>query len=34
MNSATERRAIPGPAGALDVAIDAPAAGLRGVAVL
>lgn len=34
MNAATERRAIPGPAGPLDVAIDAPAAGLRGVAVL
>ncbi|BAL97747.1 alpha/beta hydrolase [Rubrivivax gelatinosus] len=34
MNAATERRAIPGPVGPLDVAIDAPAAGLRGVAVL
>lgn len=36
MNAQTERHEVPGPAGAIDCAIDAPAAGtaLRGVAVL
>ncbi|MDM4767987.1 alpha/beta fold hydrolase [Pelomonas sp. SE-A7] len=34
MNSQTEKRLIAGPAGAIEIAIDQPAAELRGVAVL
>jgi len=34
MNSHTERMSVPGPAGMLECAVDVPAGGLRGVAVI